>query len=430
MAKLTPTQLKDLTSLSTFRDLLSFSSANEPDYSNDYTTHILTYLQDPDFQELIFSPEILDQLLTLLLHHEAHDSSSDPELVFKELATSQTGDTAPPELYLTHLVTAMSNLSATDAFLTFARQDALSSPVIQRIRTRLTADTSIDHAPSTVALCVILGNLAMSEDVCETMVSDWHLHIPLIRILRNSTHSAFLYSALGLIRHLAMPELNRAVLGEAGLIDACARCLENTDDAAVRGEAAAVLRQTMANMLENVERIVTPRDAQEKTCLATLVSASLEPPTPLPSTRMKNLSIETGRTIVTILRCLARCGTNDAPDLRNKIFSNPRIALPLARLVRQHIYPDARAEGLLGLGLMAQSAEGAACVLAEMRDDDGVLDAIREVAEEKGGSGSGREYQNGMVLLQALGDNRGSGDDDGMKERIEEVKRELGRMMV
>jgi hypothetical protein len=86
----------------------------------------------------------------------------------------------------------------------------------------------------------------------------------------------------------------------------------------------------------------------------------------------------------------------------------PDIARPLARLVRQRFYADARSEGLLGLGLMAQSNEGAARVIKELKEDDGLLEAIKDFAEGKDGGveqqdrAAGRDYQNAMVLLQAL----------------------------
>jgi hypothetical protein len=90
------------------------------------------------------------------------------------------------------------------------------------------------------------------------------------------------------------------------------------------------------------------------------------------------------------------------------MFECPHVARPLAKLVRQRFYADARSEGLLGLGLMAQSPEGAARVIEEIKEDGGLLEAIKDFAEgkdggvEQQGQAAGRDYQNAIVLLQAL----------------------------
>ena len=90
------------------------------------------------------------------------------------------------------------------------------------------------------------------------------------------------------------------------------------------------------------------------------------------------------------------------------------MARPIARLVRQRFYADARSEGLLGLGLMAQTPEGALGVANEVKADEGLLDAIKEFAGEqksgdaqtqKSNESAGRDYQNALVLLHGLATN-------------------------
>jgi hypothetical protein len=365
--------------------------------------------------------------------------------VFGELAITKTDDATPSEdtgiLLLSQLINAVAGISGTNAF---AQSFDLTTPVIERMRTKLappdakpsSVAPAVEQSPSAVVACVMLGNLAMSDEVCVAMVRNWRLHVPLIHILRESTHSALLYAALGLLRHLAFPEANRSVLGDEGLIEACQRSLSNpSSDAAVLGEVAALLGKLVTNNLFNVEKVVKPSGGQS--CLETLVRKSLEPPKPLPSTSMKNLSIESGKTIVSILRVLGRADDNTPlEDICHLIFRTPHIARPLARLVRQRFYADARSEGLLGLGLMAQNDEGAACVIEEFKEDEGLLDAIKEFARgEDGGGGvegkgqaAGRDYQNAMVLLQALRNN-GSGAEGAVERRIEELQEELGKMM-
>jgi hypothetical protein len=154
---------------------------------------------------------------------------------------------------------------------------------------------------------------------------------------------------------------------------------------------------------------------------------------------MKNPTIELSRSIVTILRFLGRPSAEDNVDaIREQMLEVPLIARPLAKLVRQRFYADARSEGLLGLGLMAQTPHGAQLVLEEMRGDSGLLDAIKEFAEGKDGgaeqqatsSSSGRDYQNAVVLLQALQNNWDANTDSSLKDQVKALQEELSRMMV
>lgn len=458
-SKLTVEQLKDSSAVSTFRSLLSVALEYDPGQSahheyeanpyHEYAAILVHYLQDPEFQEKICTSENLDQLVVLMMDFESRLSSEEIEGVFNELAITKTDTTTPSEettvLLLTQLVNGIAGTSATNAF---ANRSAfnLTTPVIECIRTFLAPPTDksqsvaspLHKSPSTMAACVILGNLATNDEVCIAMVRNWRIHISLIQILRLSTHSALLYATAGFLRHLAFPEQNRSILGEDGLISTCQSIIaQHPHDAAVTGEIAALIGKMVSNNLPNIHLVIA---GPEPTCLTTILHHSSLPASPLPSTSMKNPTIEIGRTIVCILRTLGHSSTSNL-HISASLSNTPNIAAPLTRLVRQRFYPDARAEGLLGLGLLAQSKEGAEKVLEVMRQDEdhrGLLDAIEEIAagggaEGKGRSGKGekggREYQNAVVLMSALRNHVGGGEGDGM-EGIEALHEKLGKMMV
>ena len=425
-----------------FQNLLKVALEYDEKYYHEYVAILVHYLQDPEFQEKICTPETLDDLIVLMLDFEARLPPEEVEAVFHELAITKTSDTPPSEettvLLLSQLINSISGTSATNAFADRTAFN-LTTSVIERTRALLTPPTKpskpqdFNSYPSLVSACVMLGNLATSDEICIAMVSNWRIHVSLKEVLLHSTHSALLFAALGFLRHLAFPEQNRGTLGKDGVLEACQHLLTSQPtDAAVRGEVAALLGKLVTNNLDNITRVV---NGTEPTCLQTLVHQSLQPATPLPSTSMKNFSIETGRTIVSILRFLGRSNTPNLNSLHGTIFSTPHIARPIARLVRQRFYLDARSEGLLGLGLMAQTTAGAKCVIAEMEEDEGLLEAIKEFAEgkdggaEQGGQAGGRDYQNAMVLLQALQNTEGEGDG-GLMERIAGLQEGLGRMMI
>lgn len=433
--KLTAEQLKDEYSLETFACLLKVALQYDEDHYHEYVAILVHYIQDPEFQQNVATPKFVDDLVVLMLDLEARFSESEIEAVFQELAITKTDEQTPSEettvLLLSQLINSISSLSATDAF---AQNFNARSPVIERIRAKLGYPT--DRSPSAVCACVMLGNLAMSDEVCIDMVSIMQLHLPLRDILFFSKHSALLYAALGFLRHLAFPGANRTELGDARIIEACHDFVAaGSDDPAVRGEIAALLCKLVTNNSKNIERVVMYRVGESRaepgelplrsvtngpTCLGDLVKQSLLPSKPLPSTAMKNMMVEAGRTIVAILRSLGRMsagGDLDVDAVRIRMFECPRIARPLARLVRQRFYADARSEGLLGLGLMAQSPEGAAKVVEELKEDEGLLETIKDFAEgkdggvEQHGQAAGRDYQNAIVLLQALQNHWESGEE-------------------
>lgn len=405
-----------------------------------------------------------------MLDFEARVSADDIEAVFQELALTKPDEAQQSEetsvLLLSQLINSISALSATDAF---AQNFNVRSAVIERIRAKLKYPT--DKSPSAVCACVMLGNLAMSDEVCIDMVSIMQLHLPLRDMLCFDKHSALLYAALGFLRHLAFPEQNRTELSDARVIEAChGYIVKGADDPAVRGEVTALLCKLVTNNSKNIQRVVLDRTGEIKgkqgelplqsvsdgpTCFEDLVKQSLMSGKPVPSTSMKNMMVEAGRTIVAILRYLGRavaCGDLDVDAVRLRMFECPDVARPLAKLVRQRFYADARSEGLLGLGLMAQSPEGASRVISEIKDDAGLLEAIKEFAEgkdggaEQQGQAAGRDYQNAVVLLQALqnhwvscigfknnrcaNDVQPDGGDGALKDQIVSLQNLLGKMMV
>ncbi len=155
-------------------------------------------------------------------------------------------------------------------------------------------------------------------------------------------------------------------------------------------------------VLETLPANITPAQLHgnealgQPTILRHIVSQALSPSKALPSMTIKNPMIELGRTLVAILRHLRRPDADqDVDTLMRHVFHTPVIARPIARLVRQRFYAEARSEGLLGLGIMAQSHDGAVCVVEELNNDAGLLGAIKEIAV-------GRDSQNAVVLLHGL----------------------------
>lgn len=389
------------------------------DHYFDYVAIIAHYAQGPEFQQKLATPETLESLVDLALDYEARLDKEEVQGVFKALAAQQDPKKAPSEdtniLLMVQLINSLSAISASDAFV---RTFNIRDPIIKKLSSRV---ASLSTSPLTVCACVMLGNLATSDETCVAMIEEMEMHTNLLGILLVEKEPALLYAAAGFMRHLAFPENKRTALGETQLIFVCCYLLINRDPS-VRGESAAIIGKLVSNNLPNIKKIVRePWPEGNKlaqlpgvevpdnpTLLYHIVTQALVSSAPVPSTSMKNAVIELPRTIVTMLRFLGQSkAKEDAESLKREMFDTPLVARPVAQLVRQRFFADARSEGLLGLGLMAQSPEGAVCVARELKADNGLLRSIKELttAEKSEGQNSGtigRDLQNALVLLHGL----------------------------
>ncbi|KAF2191146.1 ARM repeat-containing protein [Zopfia rhizophila CBS 207.26] len=456
---LTPSQVSDIASIRIFENILDLSFEYDEDHYQDYVTICVHYLENTEFQQKVATPTLLEKLFDLILDYERRLSAEGIQGIFSALSAQNDPTKMPLEdmnaVLMVQLVNSLSAISASDAFVDHF---SMTSSVVQKARSRLQCLATF---PSGVCACVMLGNLATSDQMSIDMVEDMGLHLTLIRLLSAQREPALIYAAAGFMRHLAFPEQNRIVLGDAGLIETCCRLLLNNDPS-VRGEAAAILCKLISNNFQNIEKVVyeaIPDDISltqlpdvdvpaQPTLLYHIVAQALVPTAPLPSTSMKNAMIEIGRTIIAILRYLGQSDKEkDAEAVARHIFKTPMVARPVARLVRQRLFAEARSEGLLGLGLMAHSHEGAICVVEEMQADDGLLDAIKEFAtsqenqqgqqnrstlgrDQQNGSTLGRDQQNALVLLHGLAANGIDAMDPSLNADIDTLQRDLSKLLV
>ncbi|KAF2661150.1 hypothetical protein K491DRAFT_587677 [Lophiostoma macrostomum CBS 122681] len=419
--KLSPAQIQDATSIATCDHILDIILQHDEDHYHEYVAVCTYYLQDPEFQKSIGTSDRMVKLLNLARDYESRLEPEERRAVFEVLATQQDPQKGPSDdhtiLLLAQLINAISAISASDAF---AQSLDIRSPHAESITTNL-FNTPV--APSTVCDCMIVGNLATSDETSIYIVDVLHFDRNLNEILLMQEEPALLYAAAAGMRHLAFPEKNRSRLRDVTIT--CGRLLAKIHDPSVRGEAAALLGKLVSDNIQNTKSViwdtisdstvpvtqpgVVPPD--RPTLLHIIVVQALAPSAPLPSPSMKNAMIELGRVIVTMLRYLAkRKPGDDADPVLAQMYETPLIARPIARLVRQRFYADARAEGLLGLGLMVQSKHGATCVMDELKADGGLLTAIKEMVteteqkqdEQANAAALGRDHQNALVLMHGL----------------------------
>lgn len=303
--------------------------------------------------------------------------------------------------------TALAEVSASPLF---AEYYPLDSELSKTLKTWVVADED----QLQVCACVMLGNLARSDEVCQTMVNDLKIHEELISVLNSDARGSVLHSALGFLKNLAIAGENRLSLAEAGIIPAVSRLWAYDSVPQVQFSAATIARQIIISSMENIARLLTPLSqdpdspAHQRTYLSLLLSL-------FEKTDSSPIKTEIGRTVASICRTVtpkARDGNEEAAAILEKLYKlHVGVAHPVGAMVTQTQWPVVRSEGWFALALMANNKSGCAAVVDCLGNED-VMEILKATmageppSSDEGGETNVSQVQkdrdNAYVLLQAL----------------------------
>lgn len=349
---------------------------------------LAAYLERERFQDVCVSNRMVDRVLSVLEHSFTIDGARDPEniqsLVQLQLKINQS----------------LAEVSASPQFLEFY---PLDSPLTQTLKSWLSA--SEDQFQ--VCSCIMLGNLARSDEVCETMVRDLDIHTELISILKGDAKAAVLHSALGFLKNLAIASDNRLRLGDAGIIAAASRLWEYETIPQVQFSAVSISRQVIISCIENISRLLDPLpDSDPPQTYLSLLLSLFEKSDSTP------IKIEIGRIVASMCRTVspgAREQDSEANALLARLFSlHATIANPIGAMITQTQWPVVRSEGWFALALMASSSLGCRSVVNCLQDSEvfqlleGTLGAEDDTTEAGAGS---KDRDNMAVLVPELLEN-------------------------
>ena len=320
----------------------------------------VAHLKHERFQKHLITENLLEIPLALIARsYSAQPSSSAPLSV-----TNLTPTVHDPEdeVQLTSMRGLLiQSLSDVSALPEFAASFPLDSPLIGS----LIAWLFVPQVQLQTCACIILGNLARSDAVCQEIVQERDIHTPLIAKLRQSTDTQVLHSTMGFLRNLALPLENKDELGEAEIIPAVSRFWDGTVPQ-LRFGAVSLTRQVINYSLTNIERLLAPLSpdpespAHERTYLSLLLLL-FEKSDDVPT------NVEIARIVAAICRGLNSPGAASDPESQVEILHrfysfHPNVARPLSMMVSQSRWPVIRSEGWFALALMARSREGSAAV--------------------------------------------------------------------
>ncbi|OQE38976.1 hypothetical protein PENCOP_c007G02713 [Penicillium coprophilum] len=378
-------------------------------------TSLAAYLEKEKFQNICVSNGMVEGVLDVLCH--SFSIAIDPPLSEDVKALAQL------RLKINQ---ALAEVSASPFF---AEYYPLDSPLSQTLKSWVVA--AEDQLQ--ICACVMLGNLARSDEVCQVMVRVLKIHEELISVLKGDARGAVLHSSLGFLKNLAIAGDNRAILGEAGIIPAISRLWAYESVPQVQFSAASIARQVIISSMDNISRLLAPLShdldspAHQRTYLSLLLSL-------FEKTDSTPIKTEIGRTVASICRTVspkARSGDEEATSLLDRLYIlHEGVSLPIGAMITQTQWPVVRSEGWFALALMATNKLGCAAVVDCLHKTE-VIELLKTTlgnathnqdnAEEVDKSQETKDRDNAFVLVQGLLTNESGALPVGYRDMLEDL---------
>lgn len=278
------------------------------------------------------------------------------------------------------------------ALPTFLETYPIGSPLVNVLQSWLTRQQETLQ----ICACVVLGNVARTDEICQLMIDQLNIHRALIHNLNSNTIGGVLHASLGFLKNLSIAESNREKLGEAGIIPALSKVWTYDTVPQVQLAATSVTRLVIASNVKNISRLLASlsSDPDSPAHLRTYLSMLLSLCSRTDTVPIKT---EIGRTICSICRTLlSRPKTADVEGeisaLLDRLFDlHKDISRPVGAMVTQTEWPVVRSEGWFALALMASHDKGCPAVVDCLIDTDiyTQVEKSLEVTDEESAAAAG-----------------------------------------
>ena len=375
--------------------MICFALDEELDFSqfSCLINSLVAYLENQRFQDAcIQHAQLLEGILQLLKRSYAVDVDEDDLQTLSQLRLK--------------INQSLAEISGSPEFMEkhYTLDARLSQTLISWIRASHEEELQI-------CACVVLGNLARTDDICQRMVQEFDMHRDLLSILNTkNARGPVLHAALGFLKNLAIAPHNKSYLGDAGIVPAVSRLWSGMDMMPqVQFAAVTLVRQVIASCMENIERLLSPSDDPPETHLSRLLVL-------FENTDSDPIKIDIGRTIVSMLRTLipkARARDQKAITLYDRLLNlHSHVARPIGAMVVQTQWPVVRSEGWFALALMASTGPGSAAAVDCLEGEE-VLNLLTETLDAEVPDGAAesdrsritKDRDNAIILVKKLGNN-------------------------
>ena len=349
--------------------LLKISADREsPTDMDDYIALVNTaiaYLQHVRFQQALITQGGLDTALAVLVDSYTRFDSQ------PSIGSPSVGSSSPDQDEAKLLSEMRSNVNQALSDVSALPEFKEAVPVISPFSSSLRRWISSPQLQLQVCACIMLGNLARSDDACEEFVHTSQVHKPLITVLTNTNDSQLLHAALGFLKNLALPMKNKEALGEAGIFEVLPRLWLLDTLQQIQFSSISLARQLLTGTWENVRRVAKrlsddqDSPAQMRTNLSLLIAL-------FDRTDAEPIKMEISRLITGVCRVFNTYKDRSPEEMeriRRKFFTmHPDVGRPLGFMVSQTKWPVVRSEGWFVFALMARYPEGAQCISDLMQD--------------------------------------------------------------
>jgi hypothetical protein len=334
--------------------------APEMDDFISFVNTAVKYLQHERFQRALVTGGCLNEALTVLVNSYARFDAQ-PSL---NMESPDEDDAKALYDMRTSLNQVLSDVSALPEF-----KEAV--PVVSPFSSSLRRWLSSPQLQLQVCACIMLGNLARSDDACVEFVHVSAVHKPLIATLTTATDSQLLHAALGFLKNLALPAKNKEAIGDAGIFDVLPRLWLLDTLQQIQFASISLTRKLVNGTFNNVRRVCHPLSDDEdspaymRSNLSLLIAL-------FDRTDVEPIKMEISRLITAVCRVFNTFTgyTEERMErVRKKFFAmHPDVGRPLSFMVSQEKWPVVRSEGWFVFALMARYPEGAQCISDLMQD--------------------------------------------------------------
>lgn len=380
---------------------------------------LVAYLQNERFQNVCLSNGMVERVLSVLRRSyttDVDESSSEDVKLLAQLRLK--------------INQALADVSALPQFMEVY---PLDSSLSRTLRSWL----EVPEDQLQICACVMLGNLARSDEVCQTMVQSLEIHKTLISILKSNARGAVLHAALGFLKNLAIAGDNKSYLGDADIIPAVSRLWEFDTVPQVQFAAASLTRQLISSSLRNISRLLEPLSpdpdspAHMRTYLSLLLSLSRK-------TDSTPIKTEIGRAVASICRMInsrTREESNETNTLFERLYSlHEDIARPIGAMITQTQWPVVRSEGWFALALMASSKQGSLAVVDCLENmdvykllQDSLSADVSESADDNERLRRSKDRDNTIILVREMLKNDPETLPPTKKAMLEDLMKNAGR---
>lgn len=271
--------------------------------------------------------------------------------------------------------------------------------------------------------CVLLGNIAVSDDICIDMAQRTSAFESTLHLLQSpATSREVRHAAAGLLRHLARPDDNKELFLKRHVVNAC-ESLILEDDLQMLEAGLALIRQIAQHMpTRQIERsdFVILKTITER-CARLDVESSIA----------AVAVAECARLVVTMARSILRIGSEAEPNDIKWFLETPRLLHCVVEAVRYSEVLFVRSECWFGLALMASRAESAGA-LSRVLAEDQLIEALERLAtaaatpsDEAGGRSNegAKDRENALFLIHKTLDLEGMDIEERKKTILVELEK-------